>query len=196
MKALTIVLATGALCLGTATVSLADHQEEGQSQEGHGDAGMPPMGPPPEMKELEAMNGEYTVKFFYKMDPTSEEWIETEATAVLSTVVGGGAQQLVFEGEMMGMPFSGIGLTSYDRQTTKWQSTWVDSMGAKISMYTGDFKDGKFVVTGTDIGPDGMAFQSRLTNYNMTDTGFEWMYEMSMDGTNYMTGAKATYTRK
>ena len=63
-------------------------------------------------------------------------------------------------------------------------------------MYTGDFKDGKLVVTGTDIGPDGMTFQSRLTNYNMTDTGFEWMYEMSMDGTNYMTGAKATYTRK
>ncbi len=30
----------------------------------------------------------------------------------------------------------------------------------------------------------------------MTDKGFEWMYEMSMDGTNYMPGAKATYTRK
>ncbi len=196
MRALTIALAAGALCLGTATVSLADHDEESPGQEAQAEVGMPAMGPPPEMKELEAMNGEYSVKFFYKMDPMSEEWLETEATAVLSTVVGGGAQQLVFEGNMMGMPFSGIGLTSYDRHTTKWQTTWVDSMGARISMYTGDFKDGKLVVTGADPGPEGMMVHSRLTNYNMTDQGFDWTYEMSTDGTNYMTGAKATYTRK
>ena len=193
MKALTIVVAA-ALCLGTASVSLADHHEGGQ--EAQAQAEMPPMGPPAEMKELEAMNGEYAVKFYYKLDPMAEEWIETDATAVLSTVVGGGAQQLSFEGEMMGMPFSGMGLTSYDRQTAKYQTTWVDSMGARISMYTGDFKDGKMVVQGTDIGPDGATFHSRLTNYNMTDAGFDWMYEISMDGENYMLGAKATYTRK
>ena len=195
MRAFTIALTAAALCLGAGTATLADHHEKGQMEEGQGEAGMPAMGPPAEMKELEAMNGEYSVKFFYKMDPTGEEWIETEATAVLSTVLGGAAQQMTFDGEMMGMPFSGLGLTSYDRETEKWQTIWVDTMGARISMYTGDFEDGKMVVEGKDMG-QGMTFHSRLTNYNMTDKGFEWKYEMSMDGTNYMTSAKATYTKK
>ena len=52
------------------------------------------------------------------------------------------------------------------------------------------------VVTGKDLGPDGGTVHSRLTNYNITETGWDWKYEMSMDGTNYMDGAKATYTRK
>lgn len=192
MRVLKIVLAAGALCLATGSLVLADHHETGQADQ----AGMPPMGPPEEMKVLEAMNGEYAVKFFYKMDPMSPEWIETDATVVMSMVVGGGAQQMLFEGEMMGMPFSGMGLTSYDRATEKWQATWVDSMGARISVYTGDFEDGEMVVTGKDIGPDGSTYHSRLTYYNMTEQGFDWKYEMSMDGTNFLEGAKATYTKK
>ena len=192
MRTSRIVLAASVLCLVTVTVGFADHHETGQASEG----GMPPIGPPAEMKQLEGMNGEYTVKFMYKMDPMSEEWLETDATAVLSTVAGGAAQQMLFEGEMMGMLFQGVGLTTYDRATQKWQSTWVDSMGARISMYTGDFEDGTMVVTGQDIGPDGNKFHSRLTNYNMTDAGFDWKYEMSMDGTNYLEAAKATYRKK
>jgi len=197
MKALMIALTTVALCLGTGAPSFADHHEKGESHEGHGHAetGMPPMGPPAEMKQLESMNGEYEVEFSFKMDPTSEEWTETEATAVVSMVAGGGAQQLLFEGNMMGMPFNGVGLTSYDRETKKWQSTWVDSMGARISVYTGDFKDGKIVVTGKDLG-QGMTYHSRLTTYNITEKGYDWLYEMSMDGTTFTEGAKATYRKK
>ena len=181
------------LCLAAGAVSFADHH-----QEGHGDAQaeMPAMGPPPEMKQLEPMNGEYAVQFYFKMEPTSTEWTETSASAVLSTEAGGGAQQLLFKGEMMGMPFTGIGLTSYDRETQQWQTMWVDSMGARISMYTGDFADGTLVVAGEDMG-QGMTYHSRLTTYNISETGFDWKYEMSMDGgENYVEGAKATYTKK
>ncbi len=199
MKALTIALTAGALCLGATNASLADHHEKTGAQEGHGHssemAGMPPMGAPEEMKRVEAMNGKYAVKFYYKVDPMSPDWTETEATAVLSSVLGGAAQKMEFEGQMMGMPFSGIGITSYDRETEKWQTTWVDSMGARISMYTGDFEDGKMVVEGEDLG-QGMVFQSRLTTYNITDEGFDWKYEMSMDGSNYMETAKAIYTKQ
>lgn len=44
--------------------------------------------------------------------------------------------------------------------------------------------------------PQAATYQSRLTTYNITDKGWDWKYEMSMDGTNYMEGAKATYTKK
>lgn len=199
MKKLIIALTAVALCLGTAAPSAADHHQTGGEHEDHGqnegEAAMPPMGAPEEMKALEAMNGEYDVKFYYKANPMSPEWTETEATATLSTVLDGAAQKMVFEGEMVGMPFTGIGLTAYDRETAKFQTTWVDSMGARLSMYTGSLADGELVVEGEDRG-QGMTFQSRLTTYNMTDTGFDWKYEMSMDGTNYMETAKATYTKK
>ena len=198
MRASTIVWMAATLCLTAGAASFADHHEQSQAHEDHGHAegGMPPMGPPPEMSQLEPMNGEYAVKFYYKADPSSPEWTETSATAVLSTVAGGGAQQLLFEGEMMGMPFSGLGLTSYDRETGKWQTSWVDSMGARISTYTGEFADGKLVVAGEDMG-QGMTYHARLTTYNITDTGFDWTYEMSVDGgENYIDGAKATYTKK
>ncbi len=187
MREWRIVLAMGALCLVTVAVAGAGPQESAE--------GMPPMGPPPEMKMLEGMNGEYAVKFYFKMDPMSPDWTETDATAVISTVVGGGAQQLVFDGNMMGMPFSGIGLTSYDRETSQWQTTWVDSMGARISMYTGTFEDGELTVSGEDLNM-GNTIHSRLTTYNITEEGWDWKYELSMDGENFLEGAKATYKRK
>ena len=182
MKTLKIVLAAFALSLVAVSPSISQD-------------GMPPMGAPEEMKQLEPMNGEYKVKFFYKMDPTSDAWSESEATAKMSMVLGGGAQQLIYDGSMMGMPFAGIGTMSYDRENQHWQNTWVDSMGARISMYTGQFKDGKIVLKGEDKS-QGMTYKARLTTYNITDKGFDWKYEMSMDGTNYMEVAKATYTKK
>ena len=89
-----------------------------------------------------------------------------------------------------------MGLTTSARETQKWVTTWGDSMGARISMYTGTFEDGEMVVEGEDMS-QGMTFQSRLTTYNITESGWDWKYEMSMDGgANYVEGAKATYTRK
>ncbi|MDH3626427.1 MAG: DUF1579 domain-containing protein [Acidobacteriota bacterium] len=203
MKPLLIALAAVALCFGAA---VADHHEGAQSHEGHAhaeaaeaaetaEAAAPPMGPPAEMKELEIMNGTYTVKFFYKENPMGPDWTETEATAVMSPTVGGGAQQMLFEGNMMGMDFTGMGLTSFDRETKKWQMIWVDSMGARISNYTGDFKDGSLVVSGKDL-QGGMTIHSRLSTYNITEKGFDWKYEMSLDGTTYLDAAKATYTKQ
>ncbi len=186
MRVSRIVRIAAALCLATGTIAVADHHEGGD---------MPPMGPPEEMKMVEPMVGEYSVDFTYKMDPMSEEWSEAEATAMISTVAGGGAQQILFDSEMMGMPFTGVGLTSYDRESGKWQTTWVDNMGARISYYTGSFEDGQLVVGGKDMG-QGMTFHSRMTTYNITETGFEWKYEMSMDGETYVNTANATYTRK
>ncbi len=157
---------------------------------------MPPMGAPEEMKQIAAMAGDYDVVFSYKMDPMADEWTETTATATFTNVLDGAAQQMTFDGEMLGMPFAGIGMVTYDRETKQFQNMWVDSMSARISVYTGNFTDETtMVVEGEDRGM-GMTFQSRLTSYNMTDEGWDWKYEMSLDGTNYMETAKATYRKK
>ena len=195
MKKLSFAVVALALCLAVGAPALADHHNTAQEGSGQPEGGMPPMGPPPEMKMLDILNGEYAIKFYFKMNPTDAEWVATDATAVVSVVAGGATQQMLFEGHMMGMPFSGLGLTSYDRETSKWTMTWVDSMGARISVYTGTFDDGKLVVTGKDLN-QGVTIHSRLSTYNITEKGFDWLYEMSMDGAHYFEGAKATYTKK
>ena len=43
----------------------------------------------------------------------------------------------------------------------------------------------------------GMEFVSRLTTYDITDKGYKWLYEMSMDGgETFIPGARAVYTKK
>ena len=58
---------------------------------------------------------------------------ESRGTARVEMMMGGRYVHAMHKSEMMGMPFTGMGLTSYDRMTGKWQTTWVDSMGARIS---------------------------------------------------------------
>ena len=41
-----------------------------------------------------------------------------------------------------------------------------------------------------------MTFDCRLTTYMITDEGFDWKYEMSLDGTTYTETVRATYTKQ
>jgi hypothetical protein len=156
---------------------------------------MPPMGPPEEMKQIASMAGVYDVEFKFRMDP-NQDWTTTKVLATIKMVLDGAAQQMDWQGEMMGMKFSGLGLTAYNRETKKWQNTWVDNMSGQISISEGDLVDGKMVLSGVDM-MQGMKVHSRHTWYNMTDKGFEWSMEMSMDGgENFVTSGTATYTKR
>ena len=45
--------------------------------------------------------------------------------------------QQEFTGEMMGQPFSGVGINAYDNLRKRYVTTWIDTMG------TGIFHDGR-----------------------------------------------------
>jgi predicted transcriptional regulator len=68
-------------------------------------------------------------------------------------------------------------------------------MSAQLLVTEGDMADGKMVLTGTDM-KHGHMMHTRNTTFNMTDKGFEWTMESSMDGENYATMMKATYTKR
>ena len=42
-----------------------------------------------------------------------------------------------FHGDMMGTPFTGIGLTGFDNQKQRYVSTWIDSMSTGIFFFEG-----------------------------------------------------------
>ncbi len=157
---------------------------------------MPPMGPPEQMKQCNALVGDWDVDAQMKMDMNSEEWTPSKGTATYRMILDGSALEMTYESPMMSMPFKGVGIMTYDRETDQWQMTWTDNMTARTSLYTGTRDGDRMVMSGEDkFG--GMTYQSRITTYNEKPDSFDWMMENSMDGgKTWITTGKSTYTRR
>ncbi|MDX9857972.1 MAG: DUF1579 family protein [candidate division Zixibacteria bacterium] len=161
-----------------------------------GEGGMPPMGPPEEIKNAAKIIGTWDVATKMKMDTAQVEWMEAPAVVTFSYFLDGGAIRMDYEMEMMGMPFKGFSISTYDRETKQWQEVWVDNMSCRLSMMTGTEENGVRIMTGTDIW-QGQEMLTKNTSYNFTDTSFDWTMESSVDGgKTWFTGMTATYTKR
>ncbi len=165
-----------------------------QHDEGAGPEGMPPMGAPEEMKTLAFMHGEWHVVMEMRMGPEAP-WTKTEGTAVITSILSGCANYMQFTGTVMGMPFEGTETSSYNRETGKFESMWIDNMSAHATHMSGAWVDGKMVMEGTDLY-QGNKLYNRTTSTKLSDDELNWQMESSMDGENYYTGLRMTYTRK
>ena len=96
-------------------------------------------------KGLASMAGKWTVKVKSWMEPTKPP-MESAGTSEQKMILGGRFVQQEFTGEMMGSPFSGVGVTGYDNHTKKYVLTWIDSMGTAILFFEGTGSaDGKTI---------------------------------------------------
>jgi len=179
-----------ALTLVAAGVSLLAQRE--QPVEGE----MPPMGPPPEMQELTGLVGTWEVVMKSKWDPNDTAWTETKGVCEFKMVAGGAVLMMDYKGEMMGMPFLGVSVQCFDRETGKWQSAWTDNLGARISVYEGVKEGDKLVMVGEELW-QGQKSLGRISTYNLTDNSFDWMMESSYDGgETFAVMATAKYTQR
>lgn len=159
-------------------------------------AGMPPMGPPEEMKQLAGFVGDWTFTMKMKMDPADTNWMESNGTANYAYTAGGAALNMTTQQDMMGMKFIGLSWWCYDREAKKWQLSWIDNMAGRISLYTGTKTDNGAVFEGKEINM-GKTYDDRISISNQTATSFDWKGEMSMDGgKTWMVWATAKYTKK
>jgi|GEM_PF-544857 len=196
MTFMRILFAFGMIAVIIGAAAIAGEEQQGSKSKEMTSAEMPPMGPPEEMKMLESVVGVYDVEQQWRMDPSSEEWETSTGVATYKMILDGAAMQHTFESQMMGMPYQGLGLIAFNRETGKWQQTWLDNMGAQISYYEGDYKDGQMVSSGEEKW-QGQTYLARITVYNMEPAGFDWKYEMSTDGgKTYYTSGKAHYSKR
>lgn len=70
------------------------------------------------------------------MEGPSKPPTVTKGTAEVKWALGGRFLVQEAKGEMMGMPFEGMGITGYDNFNKKYVSFWVDNMGT--AMYTSE----------------------------------------------------------
>ena len=95
---------------------------------------------------------------------TNKEWMEpgkppTESTgtAEMKMLLDGRFLYQEFTGNMMGQPFSGVGIDAYDNMTKKYVTAWMDTMGTGIFMMEGTASaDGKTItLKGSHPEPGG-----------------------------------------
>jgi hypothetical protein len=95
---------------------------------------------------------------------TSKEWMEpgkppTESTgtAEIKMLLDGRFLYQEYNSQMMGQPFSGIGIDAYDNMTKKYATAWLDSMGTGIFIMEGTGSaDGKTItLKGSHPEPGG-----------------------------------------
>jgi hypothetical protein len=158
--------------------------------------GMPQMGPPAEMKQVDYLIGTWDYSMKMKMTPEDTSWMESKGTDKYESVCGGAALFFTNTDDMAGMPFVAVGLMCYDSDSKKWQMTWTDNMSAKISLYTGNRTADGSVFEGTEL-MNGVVFLYRMTVSKQTPTSFDWKGEMSSDnGKTWMTWCMAKYTKR
>ncbi len=70
--------------------------------------------------------------------------VESSGVCEQRMILGGRYLQQECSGDMMGTPFTGIGVTGYDNHTRKFVSTWIDSMSTAVWYFDGPAEaDGK-----------------------------------------------------
>ena len=130
-----LVLSALALCVSSVAFA-ADAPQMTKEQQAMMDKMTKAATPGPQHAMLAKMAGEWNAVVKYQMDP-SQPWQTSESTSTLTSLMDGRYCQEVTSGQMMGGPFSGMGLTGYDNVSGKYVSTWIDNFGTGIMTSTG-----------------------------------------------------------
>jgi len=96
-------------------------------------------------KLFAGLAGSWTTKTKSWMEPGKPP-MESTGSAELKMLLDGRFLQQEFTGEMMGQPFSGVGINAYDNLRKRYVTSWIDTMGTGIFMMEGTASaDGKTI---------------------------------------------------
>ena len=76
---------------------------------------------------------------------------------------------------------TGSSFNIYDAPRQVWHQTWVDSMGSLLTL-EGGVKDGRMVLSGEQVQPDGKKLLNRITWTPQKDGSVRQLWETSSDG--------------
>ncbi len=95
-----------------------------------------------------------------------------------------------------GNNLEGKSFSVYNSNEKVWKQTWVDNYGAYLD-FTGNFGNGKMILSHQTITPKGENVQQRMVYYNISKNDFDWNWESSSDnGKTWDLKWKIHYSRK
>ena len=155
--------------------------------------------PGPQHEMFKKMAGDWNCTVKYQMDP-SQPMQEAQSTATITTLMDGRYCQEMSTGQMMGMPFNGMGITGFDNVTGKFVSIWIDNMGTGIMTSEGKADASGKVITWTGTMSDpitGKPSKERMvTTYTDDDHHTMEMYGTPPGGKKEMKMMTIEYARK
>ncbi len=89
----------------------------------------------------------------------------------------------------------GVSLNFYNTQTEKWQQFWVWRNGTTLEL-SGEYEDGKMVLSGTSMNRAGKKVKNRITWYDNADGTVRQHWEASIDGKPWNTAFDGLYKKK
>jgi hypothetical protein len=110
-------------------------------------------GPTAEHKLLQGEVGTWNAKMKLFHTPGAEPSV-SDATETIELGPGGLWILSKFEGEIMGMPFTGHGATGYDPVKKKYVGTWVDGMSPNLMITEGEYDPATKTTTSFAEGRD------------------------------------------
>jgi hypothetical protein len=96
-------------------------------------------------KLLARLEGSWITRTRGWMEPDKPP-MESTGTCEQKLILDGHYLRQEYEGDMMGVPFSGINILGYNNHTKKYESVWIDSMSTAIFYFVGTAsKDGRTI---------------------------------------------------
>ncbi len=106
-------------------------------------------------QKLAGMVGTWDAEVTSWMNPAAPP-TKSKATSVNRMVMGGRWVESKFTGDMMGMPFEGLGYDGYDNFKKKYVGTWMDNMSTAVMVTEGTYDAAGKVMTSTSTMDDIM----------------------------------------
>ena len=136
---------------------------------------------------------------------TTKEWMgpgkpptESTGTAEMKMLLDGRFLYQEYNSQMMGQPFSGIGIDAYDNLQKRYVTAWIDSMGTGIFMMEGTASaDGKTITLKGRHDEPGGGHMSHRAVWKIVDNNTQ-TFDMfgAHHGGKEMKMMEITYTRK
>ncbi len=190
MKTFCKILAAVSLCMMWTAVR-AEEPKAGAAEQQQ----MPQMGKPAEMDNVLKQVGTWTGDMQMRMDDTSP-YTSFACTLKYESALDGCAMTSSAAATMMGMPFKGMGVLTYDRELKKWTQTWIDNMSANQYRSTGDWAGNQLTMEGTGMQM-GKPWMMKEVTTAVDDTTMTWVCDVSYDaGKTWFNQMKVTYTKK
>ena len=155
--------------------------------------------PGPKHELIKKMSGEWACTVDMQMDPSQPAEV-SQSTASITMLMDGRYVQELDSGNMMGMPFSGMGIYGYDNVIGKYVSTWIDNMGTGIMHGTGTLDPSGKAIHWTSTMSDPMTGKP-TTEHLVTTWADDNHYKLEMYSTppgakKEMKTMTIEYTRK
>ena len=130
----------------------------------------------------------------WKAEWQNKDGSKSEGENTIKKILGGCVVEENFNGNP-GAPLVGKSFSVYNSHRKMWQQTWVDNQGSYLD-FTGNFNDGKMILSREAMTKDGKNIQQRMVYYNIQKNKFDWDWEISKDnGKTWELRWRIHYTR-